>query len=125
MTTLAELLPASVVHHRTLCPCQVLGVRMGMRAGALLDLDWPQADKRLLTSVETDGCVTDGIAAATFTDMHSERALRSVSRGEARTVARQYAPGKIDRWRAQLAGYQRMPDERYDCSHTCPPKSPD
>ncbi len=132
MRTLAELLQASVAHHRTLCPRQVLGVRMGMFAGEMLDLDLPQADKRLLTIVETDGCVTDGLAAATgcwvgrrtlrvedfgkvaatFIDTHTERALRVVPRGEARTLARQYAPGETDRWRAQLVGYQRMPDEK-------------
>lgn len=132
MKTLTELLQASATHHHELCPRQVLGVRMGMLAGKLLDLDLPQADKRLLAIVETDGCATDGITAATgcavgrrtmriedfgkvaaaFVDTHTERAVRIVPRVEARTLARNYAPAETRRWRAQLIGYQRMPDEK-------------
>ena len=63
--TIAELLRQSAALHRHLCPCQVLGVHMGCWAGELLDLELPQADKRLLTIVETDGCFTDGVAVAT------------------------------------------------------------
>jgi formylmethanofuran dehydrogenase subunit E len=132
MKTLNELLRASAARHRELCPRQVLGVRMGMLAGVLLALDLPQVDKRLLTIVETDGCATDGIAAATgcavgrrtmriedfgkvaatFVDTATERAVRIVPRIEARALAREYAPEASSRWRAQLVGYQRMPDER-------------
>lgn len=130
MKTLDELLQASAARHRELCPRQVLGVRMGMLAGKLLDLDLPQLDKRLLTIVETDGCATDGIAAATgcavgcrtmriedfgkvaatFIDTQTERAVRIVPRLEARALAREYAPEASSRWHAQLIGYQRMPD---------------
>ncbi|MDE3089482.1 MAG: TraR/DksA C4-type zinc finger protein [Chloroflexota bacterium] len=131
MKTLEELLRTSGSRHKELCPRQVLGVRMGMLAGALLDLDLPQADKRLLAIVETDGCATDGIAAATgcavgrrtmriedfgkvaatFVDTATERAVRVVPRIEARALAREYAPAASSRWQAQLAGYQRMPDD--------------
>jgi len=132
MKTLNELLPASAARHKELCPRQVLGVRMGMLAGKLLNLDLPRADKRLLVMVETDGCATDGIAvatgcwvgrrtmriedfgkvAATFVDTATERAVRIVPRIEARALARQYAPEASSRWRAQLVGYQRIPDAR-------------
>ncbi len=132
MKMLNDLLQTSAARHKELCPRQVLGVRMGMLAGVLLDFDLPQSGKRLLAIVETDGCVTDGIAAATgcavgrrtmriedfgkvaatFVDAETERAVRIVPRNEARAVAREYAPGASDRWHAQLAGYQRMPDEQ-------------
>lgn len=129
MKTLEQLLATSGAWHKKLCPRQVLGVRMGMLAGELLDLDLPQSDKRLLVIVETDGCATDGISAATgcwvghrtmrvedlgkvaatFVDTATERAIRIVPRLEARTLAREYAPEAKKRWQAQLVGYQRMP----------------
>src|SRR5436190_15054933 len=113
-SSLPELLFASARLHRHLCPRQVLGVRMGLLASEALDLDLPQAprSKRLLTIVETDGCIADGIAvatncwvgqrtlrvedygkvAATFVDTQTQRALRIVPRGDARLLARAYAP---------------------------------
>ena len=129
MRTLNELLQASAAMHRHLCPRQVLGVRMGVWAGELLGLDVPQADKRLLTIVETDGCAADGIAvatncwvgrrslrvedygkvAATFVDTRNEQAVRIVPRSEARDLAWLYATGARNKWEAQLLGYQRMP----------------
>ena len=125
MKTFNALLQASAARHQELCPRQVLGVRMGMLAGALLDLDLPQTDKRLLAIIETDGCATDGIAAATgcavgrrtmrieefgkvaatFVDTATERAVRIVPRLEARALAREYAPEASSRWHAQLIGY--------------------
>jgi len=67
MPSFSELLEACAALHRHLCPRQVLGVRMGLFAGQLLDLPLPQPhnSKRLLTIVETDGCAADGVAAAT------------------------------------------------------------
>jgi formylmethanofuran dehydrogenase subunit E len=130
---LPELLNASARLHRHLCPRQVLGVRMGLVAGELLDLDIPQSarSKRLLTIVETDGCAVDGIAvatncwvgqrtlrvedygkvAATFVDTQTHRALRIVPRGDARQSAHTYAPEACNRWEAMLLGYQAMPWE--------------
>jgi formylmethanofuran dehydrogenase subunit E len=126
---LAGLLEASAALHHHLCPRQVLGVRMGLYAGELLGLAVPQADKRLLTIVETDGCASDGIAvatncwvgrrtlriedygkvAATFVDTDSGRAVRVVPRPKARCQAAAFAPGAANTWEAQLLGYQRMP----------------
>lgn len=131
MKPLAELLAASAAHHRHLCPRQVLGVRMGLLAGRLLGLDLPQQDKRLLAIVETDGCVVDGIVAATgcevgrrtlrvedlgkvaatFVDTRDERAVRLVPRPDVRQAAYACAPEGRNKWEAQLLGYQRMPDE--------------
>ena len=128
MPSLNELLEASAVLHRHLCPRQVLGVRMGLLAGELLGLEVPQAKKRLLTIVETDGCAADGIAvatncwvgrrtmrvedygkvAATFVDTHSGQTVRVAPHAESRGRARAYAPDARNKWEAQLLGYQRM-----------------
>ena len=116
-------------HHDHLCPRQVLGVRMGMYAAELFQLDLPQSDKRLFAFVETDGCLIDGIvaatgcavgnrtmrvmdygkSAATFVDTQTDRAIRITPTRESRAVARVYAPDAPDRWHAQLAAYQVMP----------------
>ncbi len=130
MLDLSILLQQSAVsHHDHLCPRQVLGVRMGIYAGELLGLNLPQTDKRLFTFVETDGCLVDGITAATgctcghrtmrimdygktaatFVDTATERALRVLPARESRQRAYRYAPDAPDRWHAQLAGYQIMP----------------
>jgi formylmethanofuran dehydrogenase subunit E len=135
MNTLEQLLQQSAELHRHLCPRQVLGVRMGLAAGQLLGLDLPQADKRLLTIVETDGCFTDGVAvatncwvgrrtlrvldygkvAATFVDTQTGTARRIAPNAEARTHAAAYAPEAHNRWEAMLLGYQRMPQELLLC----------
>jgi len=117
-------------HHDHLCPRQVLGVRLGMYAADLLGLDLPQDDKRLFVFVETDGCLIDGIAvatgctvgrrtlrvidygktAATFIDTLTERAIRITPSRESRARAHDYAPNASNRWHAQLAAYQVMPN---------------
>lgn len=132
MTDLQSLLAQSArQHHNHLCPRQVLGVRMGRYAAELFALDLPQADKRLFTFVETDGCLVDGIvvatgcsvgrrtmrvidygkSAATFVDTATERAIRITPARESRTRAIVYAPDAPDRWHAQLAAYQIMPND--------------
>ncbi len=130
MTTLQAILRASAAGHNRLCPRQVLGARMGMLAGQLLEVDLPQTDKRILAIVETDGCLLDSVAAATgcsvgrrtmrvehlgkvaatFVDTAANRAVRIVPRLESRALAQQYAPEAGQRWDAQLLGYQRIPD---------------
>ncbi len=131
MAKLDDLLQISAARHSKLCPRQVLGVRMGILAGDLLDLDLPQRAKRLLAIVETDGCVVDGIeaatgcligrrtmriedmgkVAATFVDTRTERAVRIAPRQGVRQLAREYAPDGLSRWDAQLIAYQGMPAE--------------
>jgi formylmethanofuran dehydrogenase subunit E len=129
MSTLRQLLDTTTAMHRHLCPRQVLGVRMGLYAGELLGLALPQADKRLYTIMETDGCAADGVAvavncwvgrrtmriedygkvAATFVDTQTGVALRIVPRPSVRGDARAYAPQASNKWEAQLVGYQLMP----------------
>ncbi|MGE5263403.1 MAG: FmdE family protein [Acidobacteriota bacterium] len=130
MPDITALLKASAErHHDHLCPRQVLGVRIGLYAGELFGFALPSLDKRLFAFVETDGCLTDGIAvvtgcwwgnrtmrlvdygksAATFVDMQTENAIRISPSLESRGRALDYAPNASDRWHAQLAAYQVMP----------------
>ncbi len=131
MDSIDNILERSAKNHHHICPRQVLGVRMGMLAGKILNIDLPQVDKRLITIVETDGCLTDGIAvvtncwvgrrtmriedygkvAATFIDSSNDRAIRIIPNLAARKRARIYAPAARSDWEAQLFGYQCMPDE--------------
>lgn len=131
MPIFEELLQKSASFHNHLCPRQVLGVRMGLAAGRRLGLDIPQTDKRILTLVETDGCLIDGLAvatgcnigrrsmvvfdfgkvAATFVDTQTGRAVRIVPSQLSRKLAKSYAPEAESRWQDYLLGYQRMPDE--------------
>ena len=131
MNSLRRILVQSAQYHRHLCPRQVLGVRMGLFAGQILDLSVPQPDnvKRILTIVETDGCGADGVSvatncwigrrtlrvedfgkvAATFVDTHTGQAIRLVPRSNARVKAVEYAPEASNKWETMLLGYQRMP----------------
>ncbi len=108
---------------------------MGLYAGELPGLALPQSDKRLYTIVETDGCAADGIGvavncwvgrrtmriedygkvAATFVDTQTGVTLRLVPRPTVRHAARVYAPQAVNKWDAQLVGYQLMPaDELFE-----------
>jgi formylmethanofuran dehydrogenase subunit E len=131
MRDLQKLLAESSARHHALCPRQVLGVRMGLLAGELLDIELPHPDKRLFTFVETDGCGLDGISAATgcsvgrrnmrvsdfgkmaatFVDVVTREALRIVPSRESRIRAGDYMPESSNRWQAQLHAYQIMPAE--------------
>ena len=130
MVELTSLLERSAALHNHLCPRQVLGVRMGLYAGVLLNLALPQTDKRLFTFIETDGCFADGIAvatgctlghrtlrlmdngkvAATFVDTETGRGVRIAPHSLARTRAARVFPELESHWRAQLEAYQIMPD---------------
>jgi formylmethanofuran dehydrogenase subunit E len=131
MSTLEELLEKTAALHQHLCPRQVLGVQMGRWAGALLDLQLPQKEKRLLTIIETDGCFTDGVAVATncwvgrrtmrvedygkaaavFVDTQRGCAWRIAPRPDLRQLAMSFAPDARDKWEAMLLSYQRMAPE--------------
>lgn len=126
--------------HDHICPRQVLGLRMGELVGVMFGLPLPQADKRLLVFVETDGCFADGImvatgcsrghrtmrlqdlgkVAATFVDTKTEpyRAVRIWPHPLARSRAAQYVTAARSRWHAQLAAYQVMPVDELLCA--CP-----
>ncbi len=121
---------ASAAQHKRLCPRQVLGVRMGIAAGRALDLSLPREDKRLLLFAETDGCVLDGITAATGCtpghrtmrvvdygrvavtgiDLETRRAVRVAPRAGIRELATAYATDGASRYDAQLVSYQQVPE---------------
>lgn len=121
--------------HRVLCPRQVLGVRIALLAGSVLDVPFPQADKRTLLLTEIDGCFADGLSvvsgcsighrtirvldvgkiAATVLDTRSDRAVRIWPRPDVRLAACAYAQGEARRWHAQRLGYARMPDAELLC----------
>lgn len=116
-------------HHQHLCPRQVLGIRIGMAGATQLGLTTPRKDKRLMVIIESDGCFADGISAvtgctvghrtlrvedfgkvaATFVDVHDERAYRVAPRLDVRERAWAYALEETRRYFAQLQAYQIMP----------------
>lgn len=134
---LAPLLDASAERHRHLCPRQVLGIRMGLLGLCRLNLLgegeylFDNAQKRLLTILETDGCGADGVAvavdchvgrrtlrvvdfgkmAATFVDTVTGQAIRIAPSAQSRELALEYAPNARSRWHAYLEAYQVMPDD--------------
>lgn len=130
MNPLDDLLAASATHHHRICPRQVLGARIGLLAGLLLDLPLPQPEKRLIAIAETDGCFVDGISAATgcyvgrrtlriedygktaasFIDSLTEQAVRITPCAGIRELAWDYVPSARNKWEAQLVGYQHIPD---------------
>lgn len=129
--SLDELLAAGAAHHHRICPRQVLGVRIGLLAGQVLEISLPQPEKRLLAIAETDGCFVDGVSAATgcyvgrrtmqieaygktaatFVDTLTEQAVRIIPRENVRELAWDYAPSARNKFEAQLIGYQHIPDE--------------
>jgi formylmethanofuran dehydrogenase subunit E len=130
MDDLRQILDSTATRHSYLCPRQVLGARIGLAGAAVLGLDVPRRDKRLLVILETDGCFADGIevatgcavgprtlriedygkVAATFVDVETEQALRVAPRLDVRQRAA-YAPDEPRHYFAQLRGYQITPDE--------------
>jgi formylmethanofuran dehydrogenase subunit E len=137
MDQLEKYLIESASRHHQLCPRQVLGVRMGLYAGRLLNLPLPRTDKRLLVISETDGCFPSGIivttgcrvsrrtlriedygkVAATFIHIPTKRAFRIAPRLDVRRRAYQYAPHQKQRYYVQLDGYQVMPDDELFMMH--------
>ncbi len=131
MNELQAILDLSSSWHKHLCPRQVLGARIGLAGAAALGLAIPRKDKRLLAIVETDGCFSSGVEAATgcsvrhrtlrvadygkiavtFVDVKTKTAVRVASQLDIREKALAYAPEEKKHYFAQLVGYQRMPDQ--------------
>lgn len=118
--------------HGHLCPGQVLGVRMSMRACSELGVVDPELEpKRLIVYVEIDRCATDAIAAvtgcrlgkrtlkhvdygkmaATFLDTVSGRAVRVVAREDSRANVGHYVSADLPKYEAQQEAYKIMPDD--------------
>lgn len=114
--------------HEDLCPRQVLGLRMGLYAGDLLEVAVPRRDRRLLAFVEADGCFSDGVAVATgcwvghrtlrvvdygkvavaVVDTQTGRGVRLAPRRDVRQRAVALVPGAPDAWHAMRDGYRAM-----------------
>jgi formylmethanofuran dehydrogenase subunit E len=129
--SLSHLLETASRRHSHLCPRQVLGVRIGLYGMKAINLKSPIDKERGLVIVESDGCFTDGIAAAagcsvgnrtlrvedygkiaaTFIDITSGRAVRLAPRLDVRQRALAYAPAELCHYSAQLHAYQIMPDD--------------
>lgn len=122
----------SAARHSHLCPRQVLGVRIGLLAARIFDVEpGKNLGKRIFTIVESDGCFSDGVdvatgctlghrrlrledygkIAATFIDTITGKAVRIAPRLNVREKAYAYAPDEPQRYFAQLRAYQIMPDE--------------
>lgn len=128
------LLIGSANAHGHMCPGQVVGVRMAMLGCRLIGLDDPSnmpQIKKIIVYVEMDRCATDaisyvtgvklgrrslkyidnGIMAATFVNLETQKAYRICSTEESRQIAVTYAPDIEDQGQQQLEGYKRMQDD--------------
>jgi formylmethanofuran dehydrogenase subunit E len=134
MQDFETLLKGSAEAHGHLCPGQVVGVRMAMLGCELIGLDDPQnlpQIKKIIVYVEIDRCATDaisfvtgvklgrrslkfvdnGIMAATFVNLETNRAFRILSTEESRELAIKYGPTTKDKHIQQLEAYKIMPLE--------------
>jgi len=131
MDILEQILAESASRHKSLCPRQVLGSRVGLAGADALSLNVPRNDKRLLVIVETDGCFVSGVevvtgcavshrtlrvedygkVAAIFVDVRSGQAVRVAPRLDVRQRAQDFAPEEKRRYYAMVKGYQTMPTE--------------
>lgn len=132
MRSLDELLvDAATMHRGSICPGQVLGVRMAMLGCQLLGIDEPTHGKRLIVYVEIDRCMADAIAAVTgcrlgkrtlkymdygkcactFVDTSTGRAIRISARDDSRSHVWRYAPFSLDKIAAQREAYKSMPED--------------
>ncbi len=131
MENFETLLKGSAKAHGHICPGQAIGVRMAMLGCKLIGLDEPRTlpqIKKLVVYVEIDRCATDaisfvtgvkigrrsmkfidnGIMAATFVNLETQKAFRIVSVEEARELAAKYAPNVADKREQQLIAYKKM-----------------
>lgn len=134
MQDFETLLKGSAKAHGHLCPGQVVGVRMAILGCELIGLDDPSSSsqiKKIIVYVEIDRCATDaisyvtgvklgrrslkfvdnGIMAATFVNLETNRAHRIHSTEESRELAAKYAPEIKDKHLQQLEAYKIMPLE--------------
>jgi formylmethanofuran dehydrogenase subunit E len=132
LRTLAEYEAQAATAHGHLCAGQVLGIRLALYGVRLLGLEDPAGAerKRLITFVEIDRCATDAISlvtgcrlgkrslkfrdfgklAATFCDLHENRAVRVAAREGARERARDLYPEIEGAGRQQVLAYRELPD---------------
>ena len=131
MEDFETLLRGSAEAHGHLCPGQVVGVRMAMLGCHLIGLDEPKTlpqIKKLIVYVEMDRCATDaisfvtgvklgrrslkfvdnGIMAATFVNLDTQKAFRITSTEESRNLVNIFSPDIPDKSQQQLEAYKKM-----------------
>ena len=130
LKSLAEYEVLAAQAHGHLCAGQILGLRMALHGVKLLGLDDPTGTdrKRLVSFVEIDRCMTDAIgvvtgcrlgkralkfrdfgkAAATFCDLHENRAVRIAARESSKERARALYPDIVDKNQQQMHAYREM-----------------
>jgi formylmethanofuran dehydrogenase subunit E len=129
---LQEHLARLVGLHPTLCPRQVLGVRMARLACTLLGVDPAVERKSLFVYMEIGRCTADAVmivttasptnrlmrlmdygkVAATFVNIHTLKAIRVSERQDSRDAAVAMMPTTLTAWEAQRDAYQIMPDDQ-------------
>ncbi|MBU0513326.1 MAG: formylmethanofuran dehydrogenase [Proteobacteria bacterium] len=120
--------------HGHLCPGTIVGVRMALLGLSLLGYEAPLNDrdiKLVIAFVEIDRCLADAVAtttglklgrrslkfkdlgllAATFLDLPTGRAVRIVSKDNARALADLTAPLSLGSHERQIEAYRRLSDE--------------
>ncbi|MEA1932818.1 MAG: FmdE family protein [Thermodesulfobacteriota bacterium] len=133
MQSFEELLETSTKIHGHICAGQVIGVRMsiiGLREIGIVDPKGMDR-KSLYVLVEIDRCATDaiqtvtgcslgkrslrwvdnGIMAATFVNLVTQKAVRITALEEARETSKKYSREIEDKYKQQLKAYQIMPED--------------
>lgn len=128
MKAFNEILEEAAQYHGHLCAGQILGVRIGMAGLKWLGIENPLKNKSLIVYVETDRCAADAIQtvtgcklgkrslkhvdygkmAATFVDIHKNRAVRIFVPAHVRELAKKYSSNIENPY---LEAYKIMPDE--------------
>lgn len=128
MKAFNELLEEAASYHGHLCAGQILGVRIGMAGLKRLGIEEPFKNKSLIVYVETDRCAADAIQtvtgcklgkrslkhmdygkmAATFVDIHKNKAVRIVVPAHVRELAKKYS---LEKGNPYFEAYKVMPDE--------------
>ncbi len=133
MKSFDELLEEATRIHGHVCAGQVIGVRMCMLALSYLKISDPKgADrKKLYVFVEIDRCATDaiqtvtgcslgkrsmkwvdnGVMAATFVNLDTEKAVRITALERSRELSKKYCSGITDKYARQLEAYKIMPED--------------
>ncbi len=133
MQSFEELLKVSTKIHGHICAGQVIGVRMaivGLREIGIADPKGRDR-KNLYVLVEIDRCATDaiqsatgcslgkrslrwvdnGIMAATFVNLATQKGVRITALEEARETSKKYCPEIEDKYKQQLKAYRIMPED--------------
>ncbi len=133
MESFDKLLEESTRVHGHICAGQVIGVRMTMLGLEKIGINDPKGvdRKKLYVFVEIDRCATDaiqsvagctlgkrsmrwvdnGVMAATFVNLETNKAVRITAREESREYSKKYCPEIVDKYKRQLEAYRIMDED--------------